>query len=483
VSDERNRAPSAESAIAARLVPGWIASMVCLFALVGALLVPDASAQPRPPARGADAGADAAPEEPPAEEEAPSAPTQPTPAQLVGGRSPLPNDAEVPLEWMPPGTSASPLPSDEIFPPQSITIRFNHKKHVKELKQTCKVCHAGAYTSDLASDRLLPKPADTCDGCHDVDHSNLSAVKAGTDANGQCNYCHLGDSAGAGGKVAPMVIPAPHMRFTHKKHLARNIQCGNCHGAIENLELATRDNLPRMAGCFSCHNMSGAAQGQAKGACATCHLTQPNGMLTTSFPTGELMPPRWLHNSGHTADWIERHKTIAANDSAYCGSCHTASYCADCHDGRVRNRKVHPNDWLSMHPQAARQDSPRCVSCHQLQTFCADCHRRTGVARDAPSGTRMAGRRFHPPPTEWTTAPRGPRHHAWEAMRNLNACVSCHTERDCATCHATKGLSGGQGVNPHPVGFLDKCGTAFKRNPRPCLVCHQSNDAALRTCK
>src|SRR5262245_40392394 len=138
----------------------------------------------------------------------------------------MPNDAEVPLDWMPPGTSSSPVPSDEIFPPQSLTLRFNHKKHVKDLKQTCKVCHAAAYSSDVASDRLLPKPADTCDGCHDVDHSNLSAVKAGTDANGQCNFCHLGE---------------------------------NCHGKIDQLELATRDNLPRMAGCFSCHNMSGAA--------------------------------------------------------------------------------------------------------------------------------------------------------------------------------------------------------------------------------
>ena len=50
------------------------------------------------------------------------------------GRAPMPGDAEVPLQWMPPGTAASPLPSDEIFPPQTLTLRFNHKKHVKQLK-------------------------------------------------------------------------------------------------------------------------------------------------------------------------------------------------------------------------------------------------------------------------------------------------------------------------------------------------------------
>jgi len=452
-----------------KLLPGWLAALACVAAVAMALLVPDASAQ-QPPAAAPSA-------EPSATPAAPSA------AQLAGGRAAMPGDAEVPLEWMPPGSKASPVPSDEIFPPQTLSIRFNHKKHVKDLKQTCKVCHAAVYNSDAASDRCLPRPTDTCDGCHDVDHSNPSAVKAGTDANGQCTFCHLGDAAGQGGKVAPLVLPTPNLRFTHKKHLARNIQCGQCHGQIENLELATREQLPRMAGCFSCHNMSGAAQGDAKGACTNCHLTQPNGRLKTAFTTGDLIPPRWLHNAGHTADWIERHKTIAADDSAFCGSCHSANYCTDCHDGKVRPRKVHPNDWLSMHPQAARQDNPRCVSCHAQQTFCADCHRRTGVARDVASGNRLAGRRFHPPPAEWTTSPRGPNHHAWEAARNLNACVSCHTERDCATCHATKGLSGGQGVNPHPIGFVDKCKTAFSRNPRPCLVCHQTSDRFVGACR
>jgi hypothetical protein len=464
--------------------------LTCLGAFALALAGPEASAQPPAAAPGADAGSpDAASTSAAAGEGASPAPpagsAHATPPSVAhkSGLYPMPGDAEVPLALMPPGTSSSPVPSDEIFPPQTLTIRFNHKKHVKDLQQSCKVCHGGAYSSDASTDRLMPSPQATCDSCHDVDHSNPKNVQAGTEPNGQCTYCHLGENAGVGGKVAPLVIPNPNLRFTHKKHLARNIDCAQCHGQIDKLELATRDNLPRMAGCFTCHNMSGAAQGDAKSECTTCHLTQPDGRLVTAFSGGDLVPPRWLHNAGHSADWIERHKQIAANDSAFCGSCHSSQYCTDCHDGKVRPRKVHPNDWLSMHPQAARQDNPRCVSCHQQQTFCADCHRRTGVARDTGSGNRLMGARFHPSPAEWTTAPRGPKHHAWEAERNLNACVSCHTERDCATCHATKGLSGGQGVNPHPLGFMDKCRTAFARNPRPCLVCHQSRDQQLKACQ
>ncbi|MGK4005640.1 cytochrome c3 family protein [Sorangium sp. So ce1036] len=477
-----------------RFVPGWVAILACLGALALAIVGPEAAAQPKRPAeRGGeataaedaeqdDAGEDDAGEDD-AEAEGEEAAQQPPPGGYTSGLYPMPDDAEVPLAWMPPGTSATPIPSDEIYPPQTITIRFNHKKHVKGLRQTCRSCHEGAYTSGAVTDRLLPRPAQTCDNCHDVDHSDLTQVKAGTNENGQCAYCHIGEDAGSGGKVAPLILPHANLRFPHKKHTDRNIKCSQCHGKVDRLELATREQLPRMAGCFTCHNMSGAAQGDAKSDCDVCHLTQPDGRLMTAFSTGDLLPPRWLHNAAHTPDWLERHKQIAANDSAFCGTCHTESYCTDCHDGKIRPRTVHPNDFLSMHPQAARQDNPRCVTCHQEQTFCADCHRRTGVARDAPSAARPAGRRFHPPPAEWTSAPRGAKHHAWEAERNLNACVSCHTERDCATCHATRGLSGGQGLNPHPLGFESKCRTALSRNPRPCLVCHQSNDSSLKRCR
>jgi hypothetical protein len=404
-------------------------------------------------------------------------------ATYRSGTAPMPNDAPVPDAWMPPGSDESPMPSDEIFPPQSITVRFNHKKHVKDLSLSCKTCHAGAYTSMSSSDRMMPSPKDTCDGCHDVSHADLSKVTAGKDPNGQCTFCHLGDNAGVGGKVAPLVLPPPNLRFPHKKHLDRNIQCGHCHGKIDELELATREQLPRMAGCFDCHAMPGQAQGDARSECTVCHLTEPTGKLQLEFTTGELLPPDWLHMAGHTPDWIERHKTVAANDSRFCASCHKEEDCAECHDGRVRNRKVHPNDWISMHATAARLDNPRCVSCHQLTSFCGDCHRRVGVARDAPVGERPGGARFHPPPAEWTLAPRGPNHHAWEAERNINACVACHSERDCATCHATKGLSGGAGVSPHPNGFKDRCSVPFQRNPRPCLVCHQGGDAKLASCQ
>lgn len=419
---------------------------------------------------------------------------------VVHGLAPLPGDAPVPLADRPPGAQAGDGgPSPVIFPPQQLTIRFNHKKHVKELGLSCTTCHDKARTSKESRDSLLPRPT-RCDACHGSDHRDLSAVTTDDDALiSQCGFCHVGYKATDGNRVARMVMPRPNLRMNHAAHVSRNIACAQCHGAVENIELATRDQLPRMKGCFACHQMPGPARGQARGDCVNCHLTERGGMMKTRFASGLLKPPQWLHDSGHGADWLERHKQVAGNDSQTCATCHSERFCTDCHDGRVRPRKVHPNDWISMHPTAARQNNPSCTSCHRQQTFCVGCHQRAGVTMSGPFANFAGRGRFHPPAAVWSDPPRSSRHHSWEAQRNINACVSCHTERDCATCHATTTMGGrgwgpgqagvgdsgfgGQGVNPHPRNFRDRCAGALRRNARPCLVCHDPADQKLTECR
>jgi hypothetical protein len=419
----------------------------------------------------------------------------------VHGLSQLPGGAQAPIHDRPPGASANDGgPSPVIFPPQKLTIRFNHTRHVRELGMTCTTCHEQAKTSRNSGDSLLP-PATRCDGCHASDHRNLNAVRS--DPNeliAQCAFCHIGHRPEHKNRVERLSLPKPNLKFNHAIHLERNIQCAQCHGNVDKLELATRDQLPRMRGCFGCHQMPAPARGQARGECTTCHLTEPGAtLMKTRFATGTLLPPRWLHNSAHGTDWIEKHKRIAGADSQFCGSCHTENYCVECHDGRVRNRKVHPNDWLNMHEVAARQLNPNCTSCHRLQTFCIGCHQRSGVTESGPYATFAGRGSFHPTDAHegsakrrWTDPPRTPMHHAWEAQRNLNACVSCHTERDCAICHATAGVGGrstgalfprGQGTNPHPPGFREQCSRQLRKNARPCLFCHDPADPNLRECR
>lgn len=475
-------------------IPGWF--MVLMVAVIGAIgtafaqdptppggdtPTPSASGSASPPASAAPASA--APSASGSAGAPPTSSSMVTNGPLNSGLYPLPNNAQVPLKWLPPGAFDQDRgPSSAIYPPQKLTLRFNHKYHVSEQKLRCDSCHKQALTSQSIADTLTPKPT-VCDSCHGTDHSNLDKVVAGDDASGKCNWCHVGYREGDGNKVAKFHIPRPNMVFNHQKHIVRNINCQQCHGDVQELELATRDQLPRMRGCFGCHQQPDPARGEARSACDTCHLkggATEGGRLKTVFATGVMNPPRWMHNAQHAPDFIQRHKYVAANNSQLCANCHKEDFCVGCHDGRVRPRSIHPADYLNMHATEARLAMQKCTSCHREQSFCLQCHQRLGVSMSGPTAVREAGR-FHPPKQEWSDAPRRPGHHAFEAMRNLNACVSCHIERDCVVCHGGSGIGGG--FNPHNGGFIGSCATQFRRNPRPCYVCHDPGASVLQRCK
>ena len=195
-----------------------------------------------------------------------------------------------------------------------------------------------------------------------------------------------------------LALPRANLLFNHKTHVDRNIGCAQCHGAVDQLELATRDQLPRMRGCFNCHQMpDSASRGEAKSACDTCHLAAATAArcIKTMFASGTLKPPRWLHNAEHTPDFIERHKSVAADDSQFCANCHKEDFCTDCHDGRVRPRSIHPTTTSTCTPIEARMAHAAVPSCHREQSFCLDCHLRVGVGRVEPA--EREGQRPLPP--------------------------------------------------------------------------------------
>jgi hypothetical protein len=371
-----------------------------------------------------------------------------------------------------------PRESDSVlYPTQKIPLVFDHARHIGKTGLTCLYCHDLATTSRRSRDRLLPPP-ERCDACHGTSHDDLDAVGAGMDGAKNCAFCHEGYDARDGNRVARVVMKEPYVRFDHAAHWARGVPCARCHAGVDRMAVATTAALPKMRICLECH----AAGRAARSACDVCHLTV-EGRLQTSFPTGALMPPPWMHGLEHGPDWILRHKIVAGADSELCATCHSERECVDCHDGRVRPRKIHPNDWLGLHAMAARQNDPVCTSCHREQSFCISCHQRAGVALSSPDGNLGERGRFHPPKAVWSDLPRTPAHHAWEAERNITACVSCHTERDCVLCHATAFKGGRGGLSPHPPGFQASCRAALAKNARPCLYCHDASDPSMSPCR
>jgi hypothetical protein len=396
------------------------------------------------------------------------------------GVAPLPSGSAVPKAWLPAGAEEPDRgPSLAIYPSQRLTIRMSHKVHAGDMKMACTRCHAASTSSTKASDWLLPTKHEACDACHSIDEREPYKE---TTPGGRCDFCHLGSTSTLTAgvwttTVVRLQIPTANMKMSHKAHADAGVKCQQCHGEVQSLELATRDQLPRMKGCFGCHTAGGSAK--AKTACTTCHLAEKSGVtLQTMLPSGTLLPPKWLKNASHGADWIERHKRVAGLDSGFCANCHREQECTDCHDGKTRPRSVHPNDWLNMHEVSARMDAPKCASCHSTSGFCVPCHTRVGVANGSPSGVKTT--RFHP--ADWATGKRMPGDHSYEAQKNITACVSCHVERDCATCHASKGVGGG-GAKTHGPGFAAKCDVMYAKNPRPCFVCHAPDDADLARCR
>lgn len=395
------------------------------------------------------------------------------------GLAPMPGGSATPKALLPPGAAwPDPGPSLTIYPAQKLTLRFSHATHVQKKKLACTSCHAEAEKSTQASDDLLPKKHGACIECHAIDEQKPEKA---ADPPARCDACHLGSKTDEQGKVTvpKLVLPTANLKMNHKAHAAKSVACAACHGEVGQLELATRDALPRMKGCLSCHQGSDASK--AKGDCKTCHLTEKDGTLKQMFPSGVLLPPKWLKNASHGSDWIERHKKVAGADSGFCASCHTEAFCVACHDGKAKPPSVHPGDYLSSHAIAARFDQPKCASCHSQTNFCLPCHTRVGVAAQSPSGVASSVR-FHPDPTVWSSPKRVPGHHSYEAQKNISACVSCHVERDCVVCHGTKGI-GGAGANPHGASFVSKCDTMFAKNPRPCFVCHDPDDPKLKPCR
>ncbi len=408
-----------------------------------------------------------------------------------------------PVSALPPMASEpDPGPSRVIFPQESIPLKFDHKLHLAK-GAACTDCHRNAKTSHRSEDSLLPG-GNACDSCHGTNHEHASTggVERGASPLGECQTCHLGDAQ----HPARVVVPPPNLKFDHAKHAARNIGCPQCHGDLNQVGLATRHQLPRMRGCLNCHDQGeGASHGDAKSECTTCHVETlsdtkilatgkmptiraegaklsglSGGKMQTVFAQGRLVPPVWLNGAAHTPDFLERHRMIAGNDSRFCANCHSEDFCTSCHDARVRPIRTHPSDYLTMHAVDARLEESKCASCHQTQSFCLACHQRVGVSMSGPVAYRESSR-FHPPKSLWSDLPKTGAHHAFEAERNLASCVSCHMERDCVACHGASGRGGG--FSPHRADFLASCASMYRKNARPCLVCHEQGDRSLAQCR
>lgn len=214
-------------------------------------------------------------------------------------------------------------------------LRFSHREHAL-LGVDCASCHALGEATPRAGHAA-------CETCHAI----------GTAPDDTCSTCH------AEGPVVPRSAPTSDLRFSHRRHAARDIPCEACHDGIADSErLGDPAFHPTMARCLACHQTLG---GEAA-ACTTCHTR----WTTATRP------------ATHDGRWIAHHGAASRDAEARCGVCHAPADCIRCHQDMAP--RDHGEFWLRRgHGLASRWDRERCLACHR-EDACIECHRMSPPA-------------------------------------------------------------------------------------------------------
>ncbi len=254
----------------------------------------------------------------------------------------------------------------------------------------------------------------------------------------------------------------PGLRFDHKAHLGRLAQQG-------------------VKGCDTCHadvikstQVSDDHRPAMFQTCTQCHQKDFRKENCVNCHKGMTdSPSKPLTVFDHGADWLRRHGAAAKGGEAVCAHCHQEPSCTECH---ARNNPMRPSllhldkpgaafmhrgDWLARHPIEARLDGKACLACHS-ETSCSSCHQRQGIAATGAPGSA------NPHPPGWLVK-GSPESHGLAARRDVLTCAVCHDRgaaSNCVSCHR----SGGPGGNPHPPGWQSPLD---RTTATACMPCHR----------
>jgi hypothetical protein len=59
-----------------------------------------------------------------------------------------------------------------------------------------------------------------------------------------------------------------HVKFNHKRHIAKGVDCQTCHGAVETMQIYYQKEALSMGWCIDCHKKP---ENNAPISCQTCH--------------------------------------------------------------------------------------------------------------------------------------------------------------------------------------------------------------------
>ena len=118
-------------------------------------------------------------------------------------------------------------------------IAFSHRLHAGTLQMNCLYCH---YAAEKSPDANIPSPG-TCMGCHKVAAVDRPEIQKLT------SYFNSGQSPPW---VEVYRLP-DHVKFNHKRHVRAGIECQQCHGPVQEMDVMYQYSSLRMGWCLKCH--------------------------------------------------------------------------------------------------------------------------------------------------------------------------------------------------------------------------------------
>ena len=140
-------------------------------------------------------------------------------------------------------------------------IAYSHAIHAGKLGMNCLYCHYGAEKSPIAN---IP-PVSTCMGCHKIARADRPEIQKLT------KYYESGQQIPW---VEVYRLPS-HVKFNHKRHVKAGIQCTDCHGPVQKMDVMVQYAPMKMGWCVSCHRQDMAhprnPEYPASLDCLVCH--------------------------------------------------------------------------------------------------------------------------------------------------------------------------------------------------------------------
>lgn len=118
-------------------------------------------------------------------------------------------------------------------------LQFSHKAHIEKYGMKCTFCHYSALSQDFSN---IPN-THSCMTCH-------VALRNSTDLMKNLNLSSDMDSVLTWNRIYRL---PDFVHFSHKNHLRVGIDCGSCHGAVEQLDSMKQQTRLTMKWCLQCH--------------------------------------------------------------------------------------------------------------------------------------------------------------------------------------------------------------------------------------